>query len=161
MESDRLLDCEEITTLTDPDFGRDVPVSEFFVKGGCHQLALALVSAIAGACFVAVYDHLSDDGSPLDNPRMVHAAAMIDSLVIDVEGVRDREAWVEAWSDLARVPSFVEWEPGDLPFEFTSTAHRRFSEMVAARLVEVWGPQLAPSAASLPLHQLPCAIVPR
>ncbi|MCV9963652.1 hypothetical protein OIU34_17265 [Pararhizobium sp. BT-229] len=143
---------EGIAALTDPVFGEDVPASEFFVKGGCHQLALALVSAIEGARFVAVYDHLSDDGSPLEDPRMVHAAAMIgQQLVIDVEGIKERDVWVEAWSDLARDPSYIEWEPDELPFEFTSAAHMRFSEAVAARLVEELAPLL-----SLP-SQLPPA----
>lgn len=136
-------DYDDIAALTSPVFGRDVPASEFFVKGGCHQLALALVSAIEGARFVAVYDHLSEDGSPLDDPRLVHAAAMLDSLVIDVEGIQERDAWVEAWSDLARDPSYVEWEPNELPFEYTSAAHMRFSQMVATRLVEEYGPALA------------------
>lgn len=135
---------EDIAALTDPTFGEEVPAAEFFVKGGCHQLALALVSAIDGARFVAVYDHVADDGSPLENPRMVHAAALIGrQLVIDVEGIKDRDGWVDAWSDLARDPSYIEWEPDELPFEFTSPAHMRFSETVATRLVEEFGPLLS------------------
>jgi hypothetical protein len=140
---------EDIAALTDPAFGEQVPASEFFVKGSCHQLALALVSAIEGARFVAVYDQVSDDGSPLDEPRLVHAAAMIGrQLVIDVEGIKDRDGWVDAWSDLARDPSYIEWEPDELPFEFTSVAHMRFSEAVATRLVEELGPPQ-------PLHSPP------
>lgn len=100
MQARQLNAGDEIAGLTSPVFGRDVPAAEFFVKGGCHQLALALVSVIEGARFVAVYDHLSDDGSPLDDPRLVHAAAMLGELVIDVEGIREQDAWVAAWSDL-------------------------------------------------------------
>ncbi|MCZ7861765.1 hypothetical protein O9X98_10275 [Agrobacterium salinitolerans] len=150
MQARQLKASDDIGALTSPVFGRGVPASEFFVKGGCHQLALALVSAIEGSRFVALYDHLSDDGSPLDDPRLVHAAAMLDELVIDVEGIRDRDSWVEAWSDLARDPSYVEWESDELPFEFTSTAHMSFSEMVAARLAEELGQAISPTATPLP-----------
>jgi hypothetical protein len=147
---------ETFSTLTDPAFGDAVIAADFFVKGSCHQLALALVSAIDGARFVAVYDHLSDCGTPLNNPWMVHAAAMVDdNYVIDVEGIMDRDVWAEAWSDLARKPSYVEWPPGELPFEFTSAAHMRFAKAVAKSLIEELGevlsrPQKAPLHFSLP-----------
>jgi hypothetical protein len=120
--------------LTDPAFGDDVPSEEFFVKGGCHQLALALVSSVEGSSFVAIYDSVSRDGRELDDPWLVHAGAMVGESVIDVEGIHDRETWSEAWADTARDPSFVEWEPGELPFEFSSPAHEAFSFAVAARL---------------------------
>jgi hypothetical protein len=122
--------------LTDPAFGDDVPSEEFFVKGGCHQLALALVSSVEGSSFVAIYDSVSRDGSELDDPWLVHAGAMVGESVIDVEGIHHRETWSEAWADTAREPSFVEWEPGELPFDFTSSAHERFSISVASLMVE-------------------------
>lgn len=121
--------------LTDPAFGVDVPSEEFFVKGGCHQLALALVSSIEGSSFVALYDRVSRDGLDLDEPWLVHAGALIGDDVIDVEGVHDREAWSEAWADQTRDPFLVEWNPDELPFVFSSPAHERFSFAVAAAIV--------------------------
>jgi hypothetical protein len=122
--------------LTDPAFGADVPAEEFFVKGSCHQLALALVASIEGSAFVAIYDSISQNGLELDEPWLVHAGAMVGDLVIDVEGIHHRDVWSEAWAHTARDPSFVEWEPDELPFEFTSTGHERFSFAVAARIID-------------------------
>lgn len=123
--------------MTDPTFGQDVSAGEFFVKGGCHQLALALVSLIEGAAVVGVYDQLAEDGAPIDVPRLIHAGALVGDVVIDVEGVIFRDAWVEAWSDMARAALYAEWDPDEPPYGFTSPAHERFSMAVATRLLEV------------------------
>lgn len=120
-------------SLTSPFFGAQVPASEFFVKGGCHQLALALVGSSPDASFVAIYDLSPPDG---ETKTMVHAAARIGDLVIDIEGAKGFDEWVDAWSDLARQASIAEWPPGELPFEFTSPAHRAFSEAAASLLRE-------------------------
>ncbi|MCS4089715.1 hypothetical protein [Rhizobium sp. BK176] len=137
--------------LTDPAFGAEVTSEEFFVKGGCHQLALALVSTVEGSAVVAIYDSISQDGLELDEPWLVHAGAMVGDAIIDVEGIHDRDIWIEAWADQAREPSFVEWAPDEIPFEFTSPAHERFSTAVASRLVAaLFSEPLPPRQAAIP-----------
>lgn len=131
-------DLRTISGMTDERFDRSVVASEFFTKGSCHQLAMALVSLIEDATFVAIYDH----DPQLPEPRMVHAAALVGDRVIDIEDFADRDTWIERWSDQARVPMFVEYDPGELPFEYTTEAHRSYSEMVARRLSDYWSSDL-------------------
>ena len=138
------MDIHEIGLLRHPAF--PAHAAEFFVKGGCHQLALALVTAIGTASFIAVYDSLSEDGQPLDSPRMVHAGASVGCSVWDIDGVMSRDAWVSAWADLCHAPFCLEWEAGELPFEFASAAHLEFAELVAAPLRDLSG-RPPPSAA--------------
>lgn len=128
----------DIASATHEGFASWVVASEFFTKGSCHQLAMALVSALDGAAFVAIYDHGDEGGDETDHPRLVHAAAMIGDHVLDIEDFVPRDVWIDRWSDLARDPNFVEFDAGDLPFEYISHSHLSFSEAIAARLVDYW-----------------------
>jgi len=132
----------EIHSATNPSFHESVVASEFFTKGSCHQLAVALVSVLDNASVVAIYDHADEDGNEADQPRLVHAAAMVGDRILDIEDFVDREVWIERWADQARDPNFIEYDLRELTFEYTSPAHMRFSEEIAARLVDFWGAEL-------------------
>jgi hypothetical protein len=130
----------KITDATHESFPSFVKAGDFFTMGNCHQLALALVAAIDGASYIVLYDHAD---AALGMPRLVHAAAKIGDKVLDIEGFVSESIWTDAWCDLARDPGIAEYEPGELPFEFTSTAHQDFSERVAERLVRYWESEIA------------------
>lgn len=126
-------------------FGLRVPASEIFVSGSCHELATAIVDRVDGAQFVALYDKLDMDGSPLDDPYMVHAAAMLGELVIDIDGIQCRDAWTTQWSGLALEPVFADWPAGLQPCDYRSHDSRRFAEAAADELVQIFSSEIAAS----------------
>nr|WP_250807859.1 hypothetical protein [Neorhizobium tomejilense] len=145
---------QSIGDATHEGFAPFVKASDFFTMGSCHQLALALVSAIDGASFVAIYDHAGEHGGETETPRLVHAAAKIGNRILDIEDFIAEPIWIDAWSDLARDANFVEYEPGELPFEFISPAHQSFSERTAALLADHWEKEIAAIMADTPVCRL-------
>jgi hypothetical protein len=142
-DEEREINLERLRAREFEGFGLQVAASELFVSGGCHELATAIVSRLEDAQFVALHDTLDIDGSLLDEPFMVHAAAAVGDLVIDIDGIQCRDAWISQWSGLALEPVFADWPPGLLPCDYRSAVSRRFAEEAAAELIDLFAPEIA------------------
>jgi hypothetical protein len=125
---------DDIATTHLDSFGAEVTAGDFFSRGNCHQLSLALCETLANSQIVALVDCSPNPESASHSPYLVHAAVITGQWVVDIEGIHDVDQWIERWSDQARQPEFVEYEAGHLPWQYTSPRIRDVANTIAAKI---------------------------